>query len=876
MDVIINQGSGILSKILEIKSIHSDMFHSLSGLTGALAIMSSFVEKRVLEGNVMEDVMVEQIKGTLSSIDKRLTEFKLMYEKNLCFIPYAKMWVLFGPLVGMGSSRILTQLRRLEGDLKGDIQLLDLYMQSNQALSLFEISGEKFAKMFPTDELKLFWASNFDRETRVSSSKFVDALCRHLPMPPDVCAYVSSKISVMGEVDVETVIKSVGKSSIAMWVASMDGATSAFLNAHASEITCLEMHRGHLVSGSMDGLAKVFHVQLDGTPLLKTVLVGHARGINDVSCEAGMVATASDDGTAKVWNMMNGEVFFSFQHTSPVKAVFFAGGNKLVTATTQSCQNVTVFDLDRAGIVCGKLYGHVGGTTEICVFRDDVVTTGHDRSIKTWNVHTGRLGQEISRAQNGAIGRMATENFIVTNHGETIKIWDRDMLDSISSNFVKVLHTIDLGERGYTTVHDIHIAGDVLYILISNTYDSIFENTRILLVDPLSGKICNELTIRELVEEGEHCAVICGSGDSIYVGTSKGRFLWFVDLIFKGSSSMGVSTCVEKTSGFANDLISNPLVSRTSSALHEHILVGKQGFSDMVQIATSNVSCMNTCTRTPLRFDSTVFCACDCKGTFLVGCSNAIYRVSPYSGCVPKTIAVFEGVAGSLFEYKDSVYAKIVTTDPKRLKHRKNRIVKICKEGSMTVIARDVHAPESNICAFGRYLIYPGSNEDEICMYDMDEESCRSSIRYTGGATVTHIRSTESEIWTVHGRMDITVWCKDPSDSVFKFRQQIQLTTQISDLIVDKDANDETGFVVAMLDGTVNYVVSDGKTLQSHVYANHRSGPVALARGISIGTEMRLCSMAKTWPGKGITEDIGEAKKCSEFTRMISSLFRQQ
>jgi hypothetical protein len=82
MDVLISQESGILSKILEIKSINSDMFHSLSGLTGFLAIMTSFVEKRVLQCNMIEDAMICQITGTLSTIDKSLNEFKIMYEKS--------------------------------------------------------------------------------------------------------------------------------------------------------------------------------------------------------------------------------------------------------------------------------------------------------------------------------------------------------------------------------------------------------------------------------------------------------------------------------------------------------------------------------------------------------------------------------------------------------------------------------------------------------------------------------------------------------------------------------------------------------------------------------------------------------------------------
>jgi WD40 repeat protein len=881
MDVLLSQGSGILSKILEIKSINSDMFHSLSGLTGALAIMTNFVEKRVLQGNMIEDAMISQITGTLSNIDKRLNEFKTMYEKTLCMIPYAKLWVTFGPLVGMGSSRILTQLKRLEGDLKGDIELLDLYLQSNQALSLFEISGEKFVNKFNSESLKKFWIDNFEHEKRVSTSMFADSLERTLGLQSDMCAYVTSKIAKMGEVDVDTVINSVGKSSLQMWIASMDGTTSAIINAHSSEITCLEIHRDHLVSGSIDGIAKVFHVQRDGTPLLKTVLVGHTLGINDISCEGVMIATASDDGSAKVWNMMNGTVLFSFEHGSPVKAVFFSGGNKLVTATNKSCQNVTVYDLDRDGIVSAKLYGHVGGTTEICVFGDDVVTTGHDRSLKTWNVHTGSLGQEIARAQNGSIGRMATERFIVTNHAEIIKIWDRSGPESATPHFVKDLHTIQVGEKGYANVHDIHIADDVLYVLLSNYCNIGFENTKILLIDPKTSDITTEFDIQLHIEDGEYCATICGLNDMIYVGTSKGRFIWFRNFVFKGSSCMGMNTCVEKTSSLMNCVNSKPLLcsTRSPSYTNDHFIVGKHGFPSVSVITIEKSSKLKTCWKIPFEFSSNVSCVSEHNGTFLVGCTNGIYRVSLYSECVPKIVAIFEGVVGSMFEYKDNIYAHVTMSDPKRLKHGKSRIVKFCKQGNITVIARDVNPVECNISSLCNYLIYPSNRDGEICVYDMDEDAYRPPIKYTGDSVVTHIRTTGSEIWTVHGRMDIKVWVKENSDITFKCKHEIALSTEVSDLFVSDDNNlrGVKVFSVAMLDGTVNDFVLNGDKLQTRVRADHTSGPVALVSGVSLGSEMRMSYISTKIPVNQLIADKSlenaDEKKVSGLTRALSSFF---
>jgi hypothetical protein len=574
--------------------------------------------------------------------------------------------------------------------------------------------------------------------------------------------------------------------------------------------------------------------------------------------------------------MMNGAVLFSFEHGSPVKAVFFSGGNKLVTATTKSFQNVTVYDLDRDGIVSAKLYGHVGGTTEICVFGDDVVTTGHDRSIKTWNVHTGSLGQEITRAQNGSIGRMATERYIVTNHGETIKIWDRSGGDSNPPHFVKDLHTIQVGEKGYANVHDIHIEDDVLYVLLSNYCNIGFENSKVVLIDPKTSNITIEFDIQTYIEEGEHCATICGSKDMIYIGTSKGRFIWFHKFMFKGSSCMGLNTFVEKTSSFMNRVDERPLFcsTRSPSYTNDHFLVGKQGFPLVSVVTVEKSTKFKTCWKVPFEFPTNVTCVSEYNGTFLVGCTNAIYRVSLYSECIPKIIAAFEGVVGSMFEYKDNIYAHITVTDSKRLKYGKSRIIKFCKQGKLTVIARDVHSHECNISLFRNYLIYPRSNDGEICVYDIDEDVCRPPIKYHGGAAVTHIRTTSSEIWTVHGRMDIKVWVKEKSDITFTCKHDIALQTEVSDIFVSEDQNlkDVKCFTVAMLDGTVNDFILHNDELTSLVHANHTSGHVSLVSGVSLGSEMRMSYISS--PQKVHLQSCSSDDKSGPgLTRALSSFF---
>jgi hypothetical protein len=80
--------------------------------------------------------------------------------------------------------------------------------------------------------------------------------------------------------------------------------------------------------------------------------------------------------------------------------------------------------------------------------------------------------------------------------------------------------------------------------------------------------------------------------------------------------------------------------------------------------------------------------------------------------------------------------------------------------------------------------------------------------------------------------MDIAVWRALP-DEYLVIVETITMDSEISDLVVDGDV-----FVVAFVDGTVEKHgrFSGAKT----VFANHKSGPVALGESHSLGVEMRI------------------------------------
>lgn len=815
MDILIGQGSAILSNILSIKTINADMFHSLAGLTGALAVMLNFVERRVTEENALEDVMVAQITGTLSAIEAKLDDFHAMYSKKFCGIPYAKLWVIGAPLFGMGSKRILTQLKRLEADLSGDITLLDLQIQSNQAMALYEISGGHFLKQFREPDLKRFWTSNFGNDQRVPVPEFVKALTYEVSdtfyMNRDMsrlCEYAAGTISARDTIDALAFNGAVQDKRLDEWVSDIEGLVTVLVNAHSAEVTCMAQHRGHLVTASSDKTAKVFHLQPDSTPLLKTVLIGHTAVINDVSCENGYIATASDDSTVRVWNVMDGTLLKTIAHDAPVKAVFFAGHDTLVTATNTSTQNITVHDIKEDRVVT-KLYGHVGGTTGISIVGSTVFTTGKDRAIKSWDISTGVQKQEIPHAHDKGIECVTADKLVATYAGNVLKVWSQNH----NMDIVEYCQ-LSIGLKSYAKVHDMQIMDGKLYVIISDyVMSGRHTNNRLVVAEVKSAKVLHTLFL-DTGNAKVHPTSLCVIEGGLYVGFSDGSMSWYTNLKYHGSSNM----CRGIPTNFKDSLSpEKPLLAGGPHAM----VAGKKG-SKFLTVVPHNAKVVLPAPATFL-YDSS-----EC---FYVGSHNAVYKVS-YDGNINETIAV-DGTVGSLFIYKETLYVQVFSPETRYAKYRKNKVLKFSSDRVASTVAQDVYSLDANICAFGNKLVYPGVNDGELGVFDMDEDASLPPIRYDDYATVTAIRSFGDDLWTVHGSLDVVVW-KYMADGYIAQTQTMAMKTELSDLMVT-----ETSVVAAMTDGTVA-IHNKGELSTKTVKADHKSGPIALCGNASLGTELRV------------------------------------
>ena len=144
-----------------------------------------------------------------------------------------------------------------------------------------------------------------------------------------------------------------------------------------------------VVTASDDNTAKVWDV---ATGKEVHTLAGHTDAVNSAvfSPDGKLVVTASWDSTAKVWDVATGkEVHTLAGHTGRVNSAVFSPDGKLVV-TASGDNTAKVWDV-ATGEEVHTLAGHTGGVNS-AVFSPDgklVVTASVDNTAKVWDVATG-------------------------------------------------------------------------------------------------------------------------------------------------------------------------------------------------------------------------------------------------------------------------------------------------------------------------------------------------------------------------------------------------------------------------------------------------------------------------------------------------------
>jgi WD40 repeat protein len=182
-----------------------------------------------------------------------------------------------------------------------------------------------------------------------------------------------------------------------------------------------------IATASADGTAKIWNTL---TGKLLHTLQGHTSWIPAVafSPDGQLIATASADGTAKIWNTLTGKLLHTLKgHTGHVYSVAFSPDGQLVV--TASRDNTAKLWNAQKGQLLHTLQGHTDWINSVAFSPDGqwIVTASHDRTAKLWNPQTGVcLGTLQGHTDSVLSVAFSPDSLMVvtSSNDRTVKLWN--------------------------------------------------------------------------------------------------------------------------------------------------------------------------------------------------------------------------------------------------------------------------------------------------------------------------------------------------------------------------------------------------------------------------------------------------------------------
>jgi WD40 repeat protein/energy-coupling factor transporter ATP-binding protein EcfA2 len=166
---------------------------------------------------------------------------------------------------------------------------------------------------------------------------------------------------------------------------------------------------------------------------VSTQLIGHFDQVRDAafSPDGSTVATASLDGTIRLWNVATGEPRASplRGHTGGVTAVAFSPDGRTL-ASGGDDRTVRLWDAGTGEERGPPLRGHTGAVTDVAFSPDGrtVASGSEDRSLRLWDASTGASrGKPLSGHEDAVTGVAfsPTERVLASaSVDETVRLWD--------------------------------------------------------------------------------------------------------------------------------------------------------------------------------------------------------------------------------------------------------------------------------------------------------------------------------------------------------------------------------------------------------------------------------------------------------------------
>ena len=166
----------------------------------------------------------------------------------------------------------------------------------------------------------------------------------------------------------------------------------------------------------------------------RTTLKGHGATVNDAafSPDGKRIVTASDDGTAEVWDAASGDQLQMLKgHGGAVsRAAFSPDGKRIVTASED--KTARLWDAETGKPIGEPLTGHDGPVLSAAFSPDGkrIVTASLDKTARLWDAETGKpIGEPLTGHEddvNSAAFSPDGKRIVTASDDKTARLWDAD------------------------------------------------------------------------------------------------------------------------------------------------------------------------------------------------------------------------------------------------------------------------------------------------------------------------------------------------------------------------------------------------------------------------------------------------------------------
>ncbi|CAJ0907106.1 12057_t:CDS:2 [Entrophospora sp. SA101] len=201
------------------------------------------------------------------------------------------------------------------------------------------------------------------------------------------------------------------------------GETLSVLSGHTSSVKALQFDDSMLATASLDCTIKLWNYK-KGTCI--RTLRGHTDSVISLHFIKGVLASGSADKTIKVWNSSSGQHYTLIGHTDCVNRVIIYKETQILSSSDDgSLDNTLKVWCAQSGKCCSTLFGHVEGIWALALNSLRMVTGSQDKTVKIWDKNTGVCLHTLKGHEDSVTCIALSDTKVVTGSDDkTIRIWD--------------------------------------------------------------------------------------------------------------------------------------------------------------------------------------------------------------------------------------------------------------------------------------------------------------------------------------------------------------------------------------------------------------------------------------------------------------------